>query len=177
MDRESKKRGREEPVVVVMVAPEKEMGIVGGTAVEAEIRRKEGKMQEISESSSSDVTFEVGDIFEISDVYRPPGLFEFPWHKEEDGGLIAAAAAAAEEEESDGRDLRDVFFSSLVDGCSAAIGFPGDRLSPPLGPIAFPVDGEEGSWPSDGDADSVDCIWSTVLHQPLTTVYRKRSSA
>ncbi|XP_010928023.1 uncharacterized protein [Elaeis guineensis] len=172
MDRDSKKRGREDPVVVVMVAPEEDTGVVGGAAVEPEITRKKGKKQEISESSSSDVILEVGDIFEISDVYRPPGLFEFPWHKE-DGGLIVAAAAA----ESDGWDLRDVFFSSLVDGCSAAIGFPGDRLSPPLGPIALTGDGEDGSWPSDGDADGVDCIWSTVLRQPLPTVYSKRSSA
>ncbi|KAG1363798.1 hypothetical protein COCNU_11G006250 [Cocos nucifera] len=156
-----------------MVAPEEETGVVEGAAVEAEIARKKGKKQEMSESSSSDVIFEVDDIFEISDVYRPPGLFEFPWHKEEDGGPIAAAAAA----ESDGWDLRDVFFSSLVDGCSAAIGFPGDRLSPPLGPIALPGDGEDGSRPSDGDADGVDCIWSTLLRQPLTTVYSKRSSA
>ncbi|XP_010912192.1 uncharacterized protein [Elaeis guineensis] len=173
MDRESKKRGREEPVVVAAAAAmEEEKEIVLEGVATAEITMKKGKKQEIS-APSTDVIYGAGDVFEISDVYRPPGLFEFPWQKEEDGGLLTAAAAA----ESDGRDLRDVFFSSLVDGCSAAIGFPGDRLSPPPGPIALPGDDDDGSWPSEGEDDGVDCIWTTVLRQPLATVYGKRSSA
>ncbi|XP_008775903.1 uncharacterized protein LOC103696146 [Phoenix dactylifera] len=170
MDRGSKKRGREEAVAVVLAATEEEKEVVVG-GVAAEITMRKGKRQEISAPSASrDVIFEAGDIFEISDVYRPPGLFEFPWQKEEDGGLLTAAA------ESDVRDLRDVFFSSLVDGCSATIGFPGDRLSPPPGPIAFPGDDDDESWPSEGDDDGVDCIWSIVLRQPLTAVCCKRSS-
>lgn len=172
MDRESKKRAREEPVVVVVTATDEDKEIVLEGVATAEITMKKGKEQQIS-APSTDVIFEAGDVFEISDVYRPPGLFDFPWQKEEDGGLLTAAAAA----ESDGRDLRDVFFSSLVDGCSAAIGFPGDRLSPPPGPITLPGDDEDGSWPSDGEDDGVDCIWSTVLRQPIATVCSKRYSA
>lgn len=169
MDRESRKRGREEPVVVVVAATEEEKEIVREVVATAEITMEKGKQQEIS-APSTDVIFEAGDAFEISDVYRPPGLFEFPWLKEENWGLLTAA-------ESDGRDLRDVFFSSLVDGCSAAIGYPGDRLSPPPGPFALPGDDDDGSWPSGGEDDGVDCIWSTVLRQPLATVYSKRSGA
>ncbi|KAG1327376.1 hypothetical protein COCNU_01G013100 [Cocos nucifera] len=156
-------------MVVVVAAMEEEKEIVFEGVATAEITMKKGKKQEIS-APSTDVIFEAGDVFEISDVYRPPGLFEFPWQKEEDEGLLMAA-------ESDVRDLRDVFFSSLVDGCSAAIGFPGDRLSPPPGPIALPGDDDDGSWPSEGEDDGVDCIWSTVLRQPLATVYGKRSTA
>uniref|UniRef100_A0A6V7QR32 Uncharacterized protein n=1 Tax=Ananas comosus var. bracteatus TaxID=296719 RepID=A0A6V7QR32_ANACO len=103
---------------------------------------------------------EKGCVFEASaveDTCRPRGVFEFPWDDHCGEAL-------------DGSDLQDVFFSSLVDGRSAAIGVPGDRLSPPTtSPIALP---DEASQPSDadGDADGVDCIWSTVLREPLAVV-------
>jgi len=77
---------------------------------------------------------------------RPLSIFEFPWQKE---NLVAEA--------DHGCDLRDVFFSSLVDGCKAAIGFPGDRLSPSPAPISLP-----------DETDGVDCIWSCALREPLS---------
>ncbi|ONK79314.1 uncharacterized protein A4U43_C01F5110 [Asparagus officinalis] len=54
-------------------------------------------------------------------AFEMMSIFEFPWQKAE-GRQMAI-------EGDHGCDLRDVFFSSLVDGCRAAIGFPGDRLS------------------------------------------------
>ncbi|KAH7674279.1 hypothetical protein IHE45_08G062800 [Dioscorea alata] len=80
-----------------------------------------------------------------SDVERPPGVFEFPWGA---SGFVI---------ESDGWDLGDVFFSSLVDGRSAAIGFPGDRLS------HYPAIRIDLSWPLDGEMDGLDCVWKSVL--------------
>ncbi|KAK1297285.1 hypothetical protein QJS10_CPB15g01145 [Acorus calamus] len=92
----------------------------------------------------------------------PPGVFEFPW------------GSAVVDPGSDGFccDFHDVFFSSLVDGRSAvaaSIGVPGDTLMPvQTGPIWFCGDGEEKeSWPSDGETDGGDCIWSCPLSQPL----------
>ncbi|KAK8926513.1 hypothetical protein KSP39_PZI018761 [Platanthera zijinensis] len=98
---------------------------------------------------------------EKSDACRPLGVFEFPWQNE--AGSLAP--------EPDGWSLPDVFFSSLVDGSSAAIGFPGDRLSPPSASPIFIACEIEGSSPSDGDVESVDCIWSCALRQPLSAVY------
>ncbi|WOL19442.1 hypothetical protein Cni_G28240 [Canna indica] len=147
MDRESKKRGREEPQE-------------GGVApAGAEMSRKKGKGSET----------EIGGVpagesscrVEIVDALRPPGLFEFPWEK--------GAPTKREGWESD--DLHEVFFSSLVDGCSAAIGFPGDRLSPGPAAWSFVSLPEE---PADGDVDGV---WSAVLYQPLSTVYRRNCNA
>ncbi|KAL0915992.1 hypothetical protein M5K25_013467 [Dendrobium thyrsiflorum] len=90
-----------------------------------------------------------------TDRHRPLGIFEFPWQKEE--GSLAP--------ELEGCSFTDVFFSSLVDGCSAAIGFPGDRLSLPM---ASPVNLPQAS---DEDPEDTDCIWSSILQQPLSFVY------
>lgn len=87
-----------------------------------------------------------------SSFNRPLSIFEFPWQKE---NLVI---------ESDFCDLRDVFFSSLVDGCKAAIGVPGDRLSPSPAPLSLPDEADDGS-------GGVDCIWSCVLREPLSLRY------
>ncbi|PKU60461.1 hypothetical protein MA16_Dca024894 [Dendrobium catenatum] len=90
----------------------------------------------------------------------PLGIFEFPWKKEE--GSLAP--------ELEGCSFTDVFFSSLVDGCSAAIGFPGDRLSLPMAsPSNLPQ-------VSDEDPEDTDCIWSSILQQPLLFVYFTKDS-
>ncbi|CAL9041518.1 unnamed protein product [Musa banksii] len=112
----------------------------------AELAKKKGKRGETGESRRMDVS-------------RPPGLFEFPWQKGE--RLLVP-------EPPDEWDLRDVFFSSLVDGCSAAIGVPGDRLYP-AGPEPFCLPED----PSDGDPDgSAECFWSSVLHPPPAALRR-----
>lgn len=96
------------------------------------------------------------DFLQKPDAYRPLGVFEFPWQN--DKGALAP--------ELDGCSLRDVFFSSLVDG-----------ISPPrLSPITIPSEADESSL-FDGDADGVDCIWSCALRQPLSAVYCKTSGA
>ncbi|RWW43353.1 hypothetical protein BHE74_00050997 [Ensete ventricosum] len=112
----------------------------------AELAKKKGKRGETGESRSMDVS-------------RPPGLFEFPWQKGE--RLLVLEAP-------DEWDLRDVFFSSLVDGCSAAIGVPGDRLSPAApDPFCLPEE------PSDGDSDGgAECFWSSVLRPPPAALRR-----
>lgn len=92
------------------------------------------------------------DIETTATFRRPMSIFEFPWQKE---NLVM---------ESDGWDLRDVFFSSLVDGCKAAIGVPGDRLSPSPAPLSLPDEADDGS-------GGVDCIWSCVLREPLSLRY------
>ncbi|CAL9136016.1 unnamed protein product [Musa textilis] len=125
-----------------------------GGAVEvaaAELAKKNGKRGETGESRRMDVT-------------RPPGLFEFPWQKGE--RLLVP-------EPPDEWDLRDVFFSSLVDGCSAAIGVPGDRLSP-AAPDPFCLPEEPSDWEPDGGAE---CFWSSVLRQPFSAVYSKSCNA
>ncbi|KAI0501745.1 hypothetical protein KFK09_016690 [Dendrobium nobile] len=97
-----------------------------------------------------------GDCLQNPDTYRPLGVFEFPWQN--DTRALAP--------ELDGCSLRDVFFSSLVDGISPT------RLSP----ITIPGEADESPL-SDGDADGVDCIWSCALRQPLSAVYCKTSGA
>lgn len=103
------------------------------------------------------------DLFEIKDTnqHRPLGIFEFPWQKEP-GGLAP---------ELERYSLRDVFFSSLVDGCSATIGFPGDRLSRPSNtPIVLPESTNEPLL-SEEDAAEFESIWGSILRQPLSVVY------
>ncbi|URD92875.1 hypothetical protein MUK42_00488 [Musa troglodytarum] len=150
MDRDKKKRGREEP---------RERG--AAAVAEAELPRKKGKRIEEAEAVPESCRV---DIVDVTDVFRPPGLFEFPWQK---GEVLLLP------EPPHDRDLGDAFFSSLVDGSSAALGVPGDRLSPTApGPFCLPEE------PSDGELDGgVDCIWSSVLRQPLSTVYSKNCSA
>ncbi|WOL06395.1 hypothetical protein Cni_G15129 [Canna indica] len=97
------------------------------------------------------------------DALRPPGLFEFPWHKDEEQySLIDPASSEAED-----WDIRRVFFSSLVDGCSADVGFPGDRFSSTvqrsLRLLEEMSDGDHHQ-PPDG---AMDCVWSFILRQPL----------
>ncbi|CAL9071720.1 uncharacterized protein LOC135672274 [Musa acuminata AAA Group] len=142
MDRDTKKRGREESDA------RGEAGVTTAWDLSSKKKKKKEKNN---------------DAVDDTNVFRPPGLFEFPWQKGE--RLLVP--------EPEGWDLRSVFFSSLVDGCSAAIGVPGDRLSPtaprPFGLLEDPTDGE-----LDG---GVDCIWSSVLRQPLSTVYSKGYNA
>ncbi|CAL9083526.1 unnamed protein product, partial [Musa textilis] len=138
MDRDTKKRGREEPDA---------RGEAGVTTAWDPSKKKEKK----------------SDAADDTNVFRPPGLFDFPWQKGE--RLLVP--------EPEGWDLRSVFFSSLVDGCSAAIGVPGDRLSP-TAPRPFCLLED----PTDGELDGgVDCIWSSLLRQPLSAVYSKGCNA
>ncbi|CAL9098104.1 unnamed protein product [Musa textilis] len=147
MDRDGVKRGREQ---------QEERGGAGVTPAVVSKKKMKGKRNETAEGVSE--SCRVGTV----DVFRPPGLFEFPWQKGE--RLLVP--------EPEGWDLRDVFFSSLVDGCSAAIGVPGDRLSPAARHPFVLLDE-----PSDGEVDGgVDCIWSSVLRQPLS-MYSKSYTA
>ncbi|RWW15428.1 hypothetical protein GW17_00020735 [Ensete ventricosum] len=148
-----KKRGREEP---------RERGAAAVAVAVAEISKKKGKRSEEAEGVPESCRV---DIVDVTDVFRPPGLFEFPWQK---GEVLLLP------EPPHDWDLCDAFFSSLVDGSSAAIGVPGDRLSPtaPGPPFCLPEDPSDGDL-DDDDGGGVDCIWSSVLRQPLSTVYSK----
>ncbi|PWZ12470.1 hypothetical protein Zm00014a_003269 [Zea mays] len=85
---------------------------------------------------------------------RPPGVFQFPWQKCR-GGLGVSAAGSS-------RELRDVFFRSLVDGGAAAIGVPGDRLvSPPPGRRAL-LEGVD-AWLAAAADGEVDPVWRSAL--------------
>lgn len=85
---------------------------------------------------------------------RPPGVFQFPWQKCR-GGLGVSAAGSS-------RELRDVFFRSLVDGGAAAIGVPGDRLvSPPTGRRAL-LEGVD-AWLAAAADGEVDPVWRSAL--------------
>ncbi|KAJ8500980.1 hypothetical protein OPV22_011532 [Ensete ventricosum] len=153
MDRDKKKRGREEP---------RERGAAAVAVAVAELSKKKGKRSEEGEGVPESCRV---DIVDVTDVFRPPGLFEFPWQK---GEVLLLP------EPPHDWDLCDAFFSSLVDGSSAAIGVPGDRLSPtaPGPPFCLPEDPSDGDL-DDDDGGGVDCIWSSVLRQPLSTVYSK----
>ncbi|PKA49167.1 hypothetical protein AXF42_Ash010852 [Apostasia shenzhenica] len=145
MEGESKKRGRSEAR-----APKLRCGR------SPEWNRKRAK--EMPKEAPDIFSDYGGELLEVSETYRPLGVFEFPWQNEP--GPLAIVL--------DGCDLRDVFFSSLVDGCSAAIGFPGDRFTPPVpSGITLPADADE-SWPLDKEADGADCIWTSALRQPLS---------
>jgi hypothetical protein len=86
---------------------------------------------------------------------RPPGVFELPWHKYSNGlGELT----------SPGWELRDVLFRSLVDGLSAAIGIPGDRLFPP--PSKRTMFDELEDWLATAGDDEVDPFWRSVLEAP-----------
>ncbi|KAG2579578.1 hypothetical protein PVAP13_6NG271600 [Panicum virgatum] len=108
---------------------------------------------------------------------RTKGLLQ-----EEDAAVVAlfeeaAAAAAALTLAADGGEagawqrpagagweLRDVFYRSLVDGGAAAIGVPGDRLSPP--PSKQVLFDDVDAWlAAAGDAE-VDPLWRSVLQGP-----------
>ncbi|KAG0467333.1 hypothetical protein HPP92_018913 [Vanilla planifolia] len=143
--RETMKRGRSE------------------SKVSEAIRNRSSSQDRVSRKRKLPAMEASSNIPEMTETCRPVGVFEFPWQSE--AGSLAP--------ELEGFSLRDVFFSSLVDGCSASIGFPGDRISPPRSsPIVLPVDKDE-SCPSDDDSDGVDCIWSCALSQPLSVVHYK----
>jgi hypothetical protein len=95
---------------------------------------------------------------------RPPGVFQLPWQKCR-GGLGVPAECGAP-----GWELRDVFFSSLVDGGAAAIGVPGDRLvSPPPTRRAL-LDGVD-AWLAAAADDDVDPAWRSALKgEPVTSL-------
>ncbi|KAG0457658.1 hypothetical protein HPP92_022815 [Vanilla planifolia] len=120
------------------------------------------KREKVPVKEFQDDLVDGGEFFKVSGACKPLGVFEFPWQNEK--GMLAP--------ELDGFDLLDVFFSSLVDGCSAAIGLPGDRISPPgPSPIVL-LDDPSESYQSDGEANGVDYIWSSALRQPLSAVHR-----
>jgi hypothetical protein len=58
----------------------------------------------------------------------------------------------------------DVFFRSLVDGLSAAMGIPGDRLFPP--PSKRTMFDEVLDWLATAGDDEVDPFWRSVLEAP-----------
>ncbi|KAG9448797.1 hypothetical protein H6P81_008762 [Aristolochia fimbriata] len=130
MERESKKRSRPEDV-------KKEF-------------RDTGKRQEI-------IGFDDGDAFKICEPFRPLGVFEFPWQKE---NLVP---------EFDEWEPHDIFHCTLVEGLSSAFEHPGDTLFQSPLPIILPEEKlEDESSPSEEEVDGVDCIWSSVLRQPLS---------
>ncbi|KAG8047950.1 hypothetical protein GUJ93_ZPchr0008g12423 [Zizania palustris] len=87
---------------------------------------------------------------------RPPGVFEFPWQTCR-GGLGVPSGGSPWE-------LCDVFFRSLVDGRSAAIGVPGDRLFPP--PSKQSLFDDVDAWLAAAVEGEVDPIWRSVLEGP-----------
>lgn len=115
------------------------------------VQDREAKKGKLTATAIPDLFFfdDDDDFLQKPDPCRPLGVFEFPWQNEK--GALAP--------ELDGCSLRDVFFSSLVDGIS----------TPRLSPITIPGEADESSL-SDGDADGVDCIWSCALRQPLSAV-------
>lgn len=103
------------------------------------------------------------DVFQLPDSFRPLGVFEFPWEKENlvsemyDHGSKTTAPRG-----------EDVFFCpSLLDCCSVEI--LGEGRAPP--PMLLPGEKklEDESRQSDAEEiDGVDCIWSCALNQPLS---------
>ncbi|KAH0458682.1 hypothetical protein IEQ34_011496 [Dendrobium chrysotoxum] len=151
MQRVKKKRGR---------ANVKNSAVKTNVSLAPEPTTKKGKALAMTKpdvvSGNSDDFCKMPD----TDRHRPLGIFEFPWQKEM--GSLAP--------ELKGCTFTDVFFSSLVDGCYATIGFPGDRLSLPM---ASPVNLPQAS---DEDPEDTDCIWSSILQQPLSFVYSTKDS-
>jgi hypothetical protein len=83
---------------------------------------------------------------------RPAGVFDLPWQKCRNGLGVSG---------SSGWELRDVFFRSLVDGRAAAIGVPGDRLSPP--PSKRTLFDDVDAWLAATGDGEVDPLWRSVL--------------
>jgi hypothetical protein len=83
---------------------------------------------------------------------RPPGVFQFPWQKCR-GGLGVAGG---------GWELRDVFFRSLVDGGTAAIGVPGDRLVSPGNKQRALFD-DVDAWLAGAADGEVDPVWCSAI--------------
>ncbi|OVA19711.1 hypothetical protein BVC80_9059g30 [Macleaya cordata] len=115
------------------------------------------------------ICFDDLDFCTITDSFRPLGVFDFPWLKEN------------RVSESEDWKFEDEFsYNLLVDSTYSApdncIDFPGEVLceTPEL-VDEFPTGTngeklEEKSWISNMDEiDGVDCIWSCVLNQPLST--------
>ncbi|RCV31656.1 hypothetical protein SETIT_6G195700v2 [Setaria italica] len=83
---------------------------------------------------------------------RPAGVFDLPWQKCRNGLGFGGCC---------GWELRDVFFRSLVDGRAAAIGVPGDRLSPP--PSKRTLFDDLDAWLAAAGDGEVDPLWRSVL--------------
>ncbi|PUZ52035.1 hypothetical protein GQ55_6G238400 [Panicum hallii var. hallii] len=92
---------------------------------------------------------------------RPAGVFDLPWQKC-GGGLGDGAVSAVGG--GPGWELRDVFYRSLVDGGAAAIGVPGDRLSPP--PSKQALFDDVDAWLAAAGDGEVDPLWRSVLEGP-----------
>ncbi|KAK3122048.1 hypothetical protein QOZ80_8BG0664470 [Eleusine coracana subsp. coracana] len=124
----------------------------GEAAAGTTIRRQRQSTAEVAEALANGS----GDVGEDEPWQRPPGVFELPWQKCR-GGLGLASAGG-------GLELRDVFFRSLVDGRTAMIGVPGDRLfaAPSEGPTFDDVE----AWFADAGDDEVDPLWWSVLEGP-----------
>jgi hypothetical protein len=118
-----------------------------GEDLAAAMRRQQQELDEVLTG---------GDAFGEDEAWqRPPGVFELPWHKYPNGlGEVATP----------GWELRDVFFRSLVDGLSAAMGIPGDRLFPP--PSKRTMFDEVLDWLATAGDDEVDPFWRSVLEAP-----------
>ncbi|XP_010252977.1 PREDICTED: uncharacterized protein LOC109113865 isoform X1 [Nelumbo nucifera] len=119
------------------------------------------------------VGFEDSDIFKVSDPFRPFGVFDFPWLKD---NLVL---------ESEDWKFDDVFSASLGDvsvSVGGGVDFGGQCLcqTPALVEILPGDTLDEESWPCEGgmnDIDGGDCIWSSVLSQPLSTGFSKVPNA
>ncbi|XP_020598447.1 uncharacterized protein LOC110038031 [Phalaenopsis equestris] len=120
----------------------------------------EKRKNALAKTEQSNFSDNCDNLNEMPNKYscRELGIFQFPWQSEP-GGLAP---------ELERYSLRDVFFSSLIDGRTAKIGFPGDRLSRPnASPIILPP-GVNESIPSGVDAEEFDYIWRSILRQPLS---------
>ena len=93
---------------------------------------------------------------------RPAAVFDLPWQK--CGGGLGDGAAASAVGGGPGWELRDVFYRSLVDGGAAAIGVPGDRLSPP--PSKQALFDDVDAWLAAAGDGEVDPLWRSVLGGP-----------
>jgi len=93
---------------------------------------------------------------------RPAAVFDLPWQK--CGGGLGDGAAASAVGGGPGWELRDVFYRSLVDGGAAAIGVPGDRLSPP--PSKQALFDDVDAWLAAAGDGEVDPFWRSVLEGP-----------
>lgn len=131
-------------------------------------REEDNKNSEKKAKKQEVTSFEDTDIFKVSDSFGPLGVFDFPWLKDNPVS------------DSDDWKFDDVFASSLIDTTSATeIDLSDDDLCQTPSLIEFPgVKLEDELWQPEGDEiNGFDCIWSSVLNQPLSIGFRKVSNA
>ncbi|KAK9267597.1 hypothetical protein L1049_010027 [Liquidambar formosana] len=130
--------------------------------------KKRGREQHQEEKKTAkkrdSINFEDDDGFKTWEPCMPVGVFDFPWLSE---GMIS---------KSEDLIFEDAF--SSLDHTSAALGFElsGHCLcqTPPVSDLPdHKLDAN--LWPSEGDGlDGVDCIWSSLLNQPLSMGFIER---